>query len=497
MPVHQTAEVNINELQLKTAMRHDPETFMQFFLFNELTRPIPEFHKDVFREMTHSDVKRLVIAIPRGHNKTTLAKLTAAWYLIFSDFRFVLYVSGSHDLVVPYVNDIASFFESENFIALFGPVEWIKKQDGAGIYQFRIPSLGKMCILRGLGLNQRVKGINVDNVRPQLALIDDLEDYEDVETDAMHAKVSRWWFGQFIKCLDKFNNKIIMSGNLIAKKSILYKMLQSARWRSYLYGCIRENGIPLWEDMWPMEDLRADYLEYVENGEAAKWFAEMMNQPVAAGGSVIEASEICYAPARVPEEIEYGFITIDPAISQMKWADKSAIVAHGWVEEAQQWQSLEYVARRGMDPDDIFWTAVQMAQTWGFRVIGVETASMQQVLEHHFKYLQVQHGLMHLQFVALQTGNQRKSQRIIAWATMLKSNPEQGRVARYALTQGDFVVTQELLMYEPTKRDNDDNVIDSHAYAPQMISRWMFEIMKNTPAQNETQVTPIAQIARV
>ena len=69
-------------------------------------------------EMTHADVERLVLAIPRGHSKTTLAELACVWYLLFSDFRFVLYVSGSHDLVVPYVNDIAAFFQTDNFIAV-------------------------------------------------------------------------------------------------------------------------------------------------------------------------------------------------------------------------------------------------------------------------------------------------------------------------------------------------------------------------------------------
>ena len=486
----ETGQVSVNVLQIREALKSSPEMFIHFFLGEQLTEAVPAFHIEVFYEMTHSDIPRLAVAIPRGHAKTTLAKLCCVWYLLFSPYRFVLYVSGSHDLVVPYVNDIAGFFDSDNFIAIFGRVQWKIKRDGVGEYKFRIPSLRKTCILKGLGSGQRVRGINVDNERPQLAICDDLEDDEDVETDAMHKKMLRWFFGPFIKCLNEFDNKVIMTGNLLAKNSVLYKVLQLKSWRSFLYGALKTDKTPLWSAMWPLEKLKRDYQEYVQLGLAGRWFAEMMNQPTAEGGNIIEASDIYYLPQRLPEEVAFGYITIDPAISKEKWADNAAIGAQGWIEDANIWQTLQYDYGKGLNPTEIFWIAIKMAKYWGFRYIGVEHAAMQQVLEHHFTHLLYLHNLwQHFEFLPVGTGNVRKAQRIISWSSGLIRNKT--TIPSRALTYGDFIVTQQLLNYEPSKKENDDDIVDMLAQGEQMQRLYLGKIMQ------QTQDVPIGTMASI
>ena len=95
----QSVSVEVNLQEVRALLRHDPEFFLHFFLTDIITGDVPLFHSDIFREMTHEEVLRVVLAIPRGHAKTTLAKLACVWYLLFSDYSFVLYVSGGHDMV--------------------------------------------------------------------------------------------------------------------------------------------------------------------------------------------------------------------------------------------------------------------------------------------------------------------------------------------------------------------------------------------------------------
>ena len=487
------SEVVVDPNVASNMLQHVPEFFIQFFLSEQLSRPVPDFHKEIFYEMTHDEVRRLVLAVPRAHAKTTLAKLCCVWYLLFSDYRFVLYVSGSHDLVVPYVNDIAAFFEHPNYIAIFGPVEWIKKQDGIGVYKFRLGHNGKICILRGLGAGQRIRGINVDNVRPQLAVVDDAEDDEDVSTPQMHDQMVRWWAGPFLKCLDQFDNKLIVSGNLLSARSLLYKLLQSDGWRSFLYGAIKNDKTPLWPEMWSLEKLREDFLQYQELGQSAKWFAEMMNQPVPTSGGIVKADEITYAPPRNEGDIEYGFVTLDPAISDQKWANRACIAAHAWIADEQQWQIVEIKYWRGIDPSQLFMESIQMMIRWRFRVCGVEGGAMQSVLQHLFSHLQLVHNLSQYKFLKLETGNRSKTDRIAAWASMLKTT-EKSR-ARYTLTQGDYICTQQLIMYDPQKKDNDDDIADCCAYGPQMTSRYMAEIMQQINHLIPQQINTMYQIA--
>lgn len=473
-------EVALDRTVLKQALRDDPEFFIAFFMAEALTHAVPFFHIEIFTEMTHADVDRLVMAVPRAHAKTTLAKLTCVWYLLFSHYRFVLYVSGSHELVVPYVNDIASFFETPNFIAVFGQVQWLKRQDGQGVYKFRIPSLGnKTCILRGLGAGQRVRGVNVDNERPQLVVADDIEDDENVKNPIMHMAMLDWWMGAFNKCLNQFDNKIIVAGNLLSKNSVLYKLLVNPKYRSFLYGCIKKDGTPLWPELWPIEKLRLDFLDYQQMGKVARWFAEMMNQPIAEGGNLIMGEYICYRPERSPGEPVYGFITIDPAMSKETWADRAVVMAHGWIEDESRWQVLEYEYFHGIDPIDMFWTAINLALKWRFRYIGVEAVAMQTILRYMYQHLLLLNQLQgRYEFVDVPTGNRGKTERGATFAAMVSTKGN--RHAEYAITEGDFMLTQQLLNFEPMKRDNDDDVLDCAAMGPKMINLFLPQIMSET-----------------
>ena len=197
------AEVQLNTFEIKQALHHDAEFFIQFFLHEELEFPVPEFHKEIFYEMTDAEVDRLCLAIPRAHAKTTLAKLAAVWYFAFSPWRFIVYLSNTVSVAIPAVNDIVAFMESPNFQAVFGPIEWIIKRDGTGLYKFNF--MGKTCILKAFGSDQQVRGINVDNERPQLAIVDDLEDNKNIANENLFMQLKRNFFGPFLKALNPRN----------------------------------------------------------------------------------------------------------------------------------------------------------------------------------------------------------------------------------------------------------------------------------------------------
>lgn len=484
--MNQTATVNsrlvgvaLNVAEVQSALQHDAEFFIQFFMGEELDKPVPEFHKAIFYEMTHQDVKRYVCAIPRDHAKTTLAKLACLWYFLFSDFRFILYISNTHSIAVPCVNDIVTWLETPNFQAVFGAVEWEIKRDGEGIYKFRIPSLNKTCILRAHGAGQQVRGVNVTHQRPQLAVVDDLEDVDpqsgNINTEEQFRALKRWFYGSFRKALDKFKHKIIQLGNMLQRMSLLWEHVHSPYWFSRLYGCLLSNGKPLWPDAWTVVALKEDFEEYQQAGLADLWFAEMMNTPMAPGGGIIQAHEICYHAPRVPDDVEYGFFTVDLAISRQTWAHRTVVVAHGWVPEIGKWQVLEYREWKGIDPIELFKQILAMMNHWKIWLCGIESVAFQAALAPIYEYLARLQQMHHVTFIPVAVGNQAKSARIISWAGMAKQTEE--HEAMYALTAGDFAATQQLLQYNPIKKENDDDVIDAIALGVIMIQFHMAAIL--------------------
>ena len=445
------------------ALEHDSEFFIQFFLGDELTFPVPVFHKDIFHLMVALEIARIVCAIPRDHAKTTLAKLACVWYFLFSDYRFIVYLSNTSGIAIPATNDIVNFLKSENFVATFGHCEWLVEQDGKGLYKFRLPQAfgNKLCILRALGAGQQVRGINVDNQRPQLAVIDDLEDNDNIATPELFLKLKKWMYGPFRKCLDKFHNKMIWLGNMISQNSMLYENCESDFWYSRRYGCLLSSGNALWPDAWSIEKLMQDYLEYQEAGMADVWFAEMMNLPMASGSGLIEAEDITYKPEIMPRDHKLGFITVDLAISEQKWAHKQTIVIHIWVDE-EFWQIPITYECRTNDPVALFYELVQIANTWGIYTIGIESVAYQASLQYVFPHLCLIDGIEGFTFVPLPATG-RKVERLAGWAGLLKKG-------EYCLTEGDFHITRQVLEYNPAKKHNKDDTIDACANGPYMIA---------------------------
>lgn len=491
----QAAQLTISEIKL--ALEHDPEFFIQFFLGEELTFPVPAFHPEIFSLMINMEVDQFACAIPRDHAKTTLAKLACVWFFLFTDFRFILYLSNTVSIAVPSVNDVISFLECDNFVAVFGKIKMETRQDGKGVYKFWIGD--KLCMLRAFGVGQQVRGINIDNQRPQLAILDDVDAVQNEITEAGFKMAKRWFYGPLKKALDKFKHKLVQIGNLTETQSLIAENCQSEFWHSRVYGCLLSNGEPLWPDAWSVEKLRKDYLEYLDAGMADVWFAEMMNMPTAGGRGVILPEEICYAPARQEDDIKYGFITIDLAISEQTWAHKTVVAVHGWVEEGGingQWQAVDYSGHTGIDPINLFWEVMRLAKKWRIQVIGIESVAYQASLKYVFEHECLRNGIPYNQtglpgevgiaFVQLQAIG-RKAQRIIGWAAMVKAQ-------EYAINYGDFTLTQELLAYRPDKKLNNDDFIDAYAYCPQMLRLYMFLIMQEYAVGETTTIQGSAKI---
>ena len=144
-----TRLVSLDRENVIKALEHDHEFFINFFLGDELIFPVPNFHLDIFNKMVDPGIRQFVCAIPRDHAKTTLAKLACLWFFLFSKYRFILYVSNTSTIAQQACIDIVNFLESDNFIAVFGRVDWLVKREGEGLYKFKLQD--KVCVLRALG----------------------------------------------------------------------------------------------------------------------------------------------------------------------------------------------------------------------------------------------------------------------------------------------------------------------------------------------------------
>lgn len=468
-------EVAANPEVLREILRTDHELFIRFMLDDLNITDVPPYQLEMFRLFTSTNPadSRVAVAMPRGHVKTTMVKVAAVYLFLYSDWDFILYCSGTKDLVTPYVLDVAQMMTTENFTSVYGETKFSVRQEGNGFYLFELGFNKKSCILRGIGAGQRIRGLNIKNRRPQVVLADDIEDSDDTTTPKAHDKLKSWWFGPFIKALSPANNAVRVTGNLIARVSLLQLLLESPLYKSKIFGCIRGNGQPLWPEMFPLEKLLAEYKDYQRNGEGHTWLAEMQNTPSPKGGAVCDISQILYLPARLPQEVanNLGFITVDPAFTANAGSDAAAVTVSKFISDVQRWQTVEVSKARARNLGDLWHRIQHLADKWFVKAIGIEVAGVQVAIVEAIQNLAWVNARFDLTFFPLPTHNVAKRSRIKAWAQLLyKDN------GLFALTEGDFVLTQELAKYDPNTDVNDDNAIDAGAHQLTAVREHMYTI---------------------
>jgi len=467
--------VGMDSNEIVNALHLNASFFINFYMAEELTHSVPQFHIDSWNLITAEMIAYIALALPRGHAKTTLAKLCAVWYLLFTPIRFIVYVSNTLTPAAESCKTIVDFITSENHLAVFGPCRWEVRQEGHGFYKFwmTVPDghggfKEKYVIIKALGAGQQVRGLNVNNERPQLAIVDDLEDNENTATPELQKKMRLWFFGTFIKALSRKNHKVIYIGNLLNNQSLIYYMCEKSEvWFSRRFGCLLSNGEPLWPDLWSFEAIREDFKEYQRAGLTALWFAEMMNMPMAEGQALIHPDDITYQPIVLPGEHKIAFITVDPAFSAKEWANDSAVVVHAYI--AERWQIAEIVSGK-FSLEQLYAILSELCLRWRTRVVGIEKGPLEAGLKVIFE-LMGKLSQQKFEIYEVPHKNRSKTERLAAWCAALCKQV-------WTLTEGDITVTQQLVAYDPLKKQNVDDIIDACAMGIMMTEMYMSEIMR-------------------
>ena len=473
-----TEDVDVDLKQIRALLRIDAESFIEFFLAEQLDMPVPQFHKEIWSLLTDQEKERVLLAIPRDHAKTTLAKLSVVWYWLFTSHRFCVYLSNTNPIAKGACKDIIEFLSNPNFVAVFGNIKMIKASENESLWIFELPMPGgrmKRCILRAVGQGQQMRGINIDNQRPDIAVVDDVEDNENTESEYQQSKLDKWIFGPFLKALAR-KKKILWLGNMLAKTSLLARLSRNPRWNPVVFGSLVKNKVtellePLWPGKWTVEALKQDFKEYKDLGLVESWMCEMMNMP-GHGENGFTADQIFYQAAPTPDDILAAWITVDPAFGLNAHNDESAISVHV-IPKDEKLKPMTVVVDHGrFDELEMFRRILNLAMYWNAWTWGIEAIAAQKVLISLFSVLLAGQRLVnHVEMLPLMSGKgDPKVARIRAFVALM-ANEE------WAISDGDVDITSQLLEYNVKKKEQADDIIDSAAYGPMMMETYYPIIM--------------------
>ena len=443
-----TENVEVDLSQVRLLLRTDAEFFIEFFLADQLDMPVPEFHKEIWSLLTDQEKERILLAIPRDHAKTTLSKLVVVWYWLFTSHRFAVYLSNTAPIAKGACRDIMAFItENENFLQVFGKPRIVKQSENEGLwlFDFTMPNgQTKRCALRALGQGQQMRGINIDNQRPDIAVVDDVEDNENTESESQQKKLDKWMFGPFLKALAR-KKKILWLGNMLTKTSLLARLSRNARWNPVVFGCLIKDSVtgalrPLWPGKWSVAALQEDFKEYKDNGLVETWMCEMMNMP-GHGENGFTPDQINYRPSLTPDMIKAAWITVDPAFGQNAWNDESSIAVH--VIPNDGCPQTVAVVHGQFDDVRLFNEVFSLATYWNAWVWGVEAVAAQRVLISLWNVFLMQRLMQgRVEIIPLMAGRgDPKSGRIRSFVSLM-ANKE------WAINEDDVDITTQIISYE-------------------------------------------------
>ena len=454
----QTAKQDINFLGMLVA----PEEFVLHF---------PPFYLTIFAILTafKSKLERFAIGIPRGFAKTTFIKLLCVWYILFSHKRFILIVGAAEDLAVNTLADICDFLGSPNIRLLFGNWQQDVEVDTQKLKVFNFR--GRNIILRAIGANTAVRGINRKNARPDVIIMDDVQKREDAENKELSDQLLKWILGTLMKARSNEGCTYIYVGNMYPQNCILEKLKNNTQWTSFIVGGILADGSSLWEELRPIEELLSEYQSDQEMGHPEIFISEILNSTELTPPSGIDISKIPPFPAYFEDiEADGGFIVIDPS-SGKKTGDDCTINRYDLIDGIPILAEIQHGTFSPLE-------TIKIAVNWGLqhdiRLVVVEDVAYQSTLLFWFEHVCNEQGITGFEFLPISPKGHAKNNRIKTGLVKLLK----GEILLRPEVRS--VVFSQIMEWNPLKVNNTDDIIDPIGYVEEILQNYGHLAIKNT-----------------
>jgi hypothetical protein len=404
------------------------------------------------------DFSQLAIGLPRGFGKTMLIKIFILYCVLFTKKRFILIICGTQTKANNIISDIMSMLGEQNIKKVFGDWKLGAETDRQDLKRFGFR--GRNVIIMGAGAESDIRGITLENERPDVMIFDDIQTREDADSEVVSAKLETWMVGTAMKAKSPHGCLFIFIANMYpTKHSLLRKLKHNPTWMKFIAGGILSDGTSLWEELQPVEQLAKEYENDLAMGRPEVFFAEVLNDENASVNNLIDLNKLPEYPFQ-EDDIHFGnFILIDPATDK-PGADAVTIA---YFEIHNGYPVAKEIIEGRLSPGDTIAESLKIALTRNCRVIAIESNAYQYTLKYWFEFICTQRGIIGIEAVEVYSGAYSKNSRILGMFKQLLAG--EIYVAPDCKAQVNIQITQ----FNPLRRDNTDGILDCLTYAPKVI----------------------------
>lgn len=428
----------------------DMEFFGRAYFPHYFSKPSPEFHREldaIWQQgvlkgrypLTAADTKmisrlpgtRRAVAAPRGHAKSTNLTFKGTMHSTLYGYKhYPIIISDSSEQAEGFLDNIRVEFEENTAILEdFGPL-------AGSVWRSNVLVTKTNIKIEAIGSGKKIRGRKHRNWRPDLIILDDVENDENVRTPEQRKKLKDWFDKAVSKCGDDYTD-IVYIGTLLHYDSLLAKTLANPAYRSIKYKAVIRFSQA--DDLWQQwetiftdlsnDDREADALAFFQAHKAAMlegtqvlWeeklsYYDLMVMRVSEGEASFNSEEQ-NEPINPDDclfmeewfdyyneaEINFGdpafdfFGFIDPSLGKTKRSDFSAIVTLA----KHKGSGYMYVVDADIErrhPDRII-ADVLAKERWlrasfghGYRKLGAETNQFQWFLKEELAKASAKAGL--------------------------------------------------------------------------------------------------------
>jgi hypothetical protein len=407
------------------------------------------------------DFSQLAIGLPRGFGKTMLIKIFVLYCILFTKKQFILIICGTQTKANNIIADIIGMLNEPNIKRVFGDWKLGAETDRQDLKKFGFR--GRNVILMGAGSGSDVRGITLENERPDVLIFDDIQSREDADSEQISSALETWFIGTAMKVKSPKGCLFIFIANMYpTKHSLLRKLKHNPTWIKFIAGGILADGTSLWEELQPIEQLLKEYQNDLSMGRPEVFFAEVLNDENATVNNFINISDIPICPFEnefIGGQHQGNFIIIDPATDKAN-ADAVSI---GYFEIWDEKPVCREIIEGRLSPGDSIRESLKLCFKYNCTLVVVESNAYQYSHLYWFNFTCQQMGIQGISCVDVYSGRNSKNSRIL---TMFRS-----LIAKeiWLATDTRAQVFSQITSFNPLKTNNTDGILDLLTYAPKVI----------------------------
>lgn len=355
--------------------RTDFQWWCRYYLSDYFLSEPAGFHREL-SELIDTQA-RVVCAAPREHAKSTVVTFAKVLHAIVYRLRhFIIIIRDSYDVAKLSVDDLRQELEGnekllEDFGDLIGNRKWTEAEF---ITANDVKVLGR-------GQGNKIRGLRYKQYRPDLVIVDDLEDDETVDSKTQREKLDRWLRRAVLGSIGP-DGAFFMIGTVLHHDSVLMRFLrQTDVFVTRLWKAVKTDGKPLWPSRWPLSRLAAKKAEI----GARNFATEFMNDPANEEDQIFDLANFKRFNDDDLRGLRLNIVAaLDPAIGLKQKNDNTALAVAGEREGNYYFLKIRIKKLKIQQQVDL---AVATCREWpsiqkfGFETVAYQDALRQLVLE--------------------------------------------------------------------------------------------------------------------